>query len=127
MANMKNCLVCGKEFKPCNTCSKSIGDMYNWRRVVCCREHFYYHVPIIEYIRKGISKSEARKELTQAIQDYGEVEFADNIKSVVEEILAEDKKSKKSTKVIINNYVVDDNTISETVVVDELDDNKVIF
>lgn len=127
MANMKNCLVCGKEFKPCNTCSKSIGDMYNWRRVVCCREHFYYHVPIIEYIRKGISKSEARKELTQAIQDYGEVEFADNIKSVVEEILAEDKKSKKSTKIVINNDVIDDNTISETVVVDELDDNKVIF
>lgn len=126
MANMKNCLVCGKEFKPCNTCSKSIGDMYNWHRVVCCREHFYYHVPIIEYIRKGISKSEARKELTQAIQDYGEIDFADNIKSVVEEILAEDKKSKKSTKVV-NNDVIDDNTISETVVVDELDDNKAIF
>lgn len=105
MSNTKECLVCGKEFKPCNTCSRNIDDMYNWRRVVCCQEHFYYHVPIIDYIRKNISKADAKKELEQAIKDYGEITFAENIANVVNEILAEDKKSKKHTK-LIDEFVI---------------------
>lgn len=99
MAETKNCLVCGKEFKPCNTCVKGADELYRWRRVVCSREHFDYHLPIIEYIRGKITKTEARKELKQAIDTYGEIEFADNIKAVVKEILAEEKKSKKTKPV----------------------------
>ena len=96
MTEMKNCLVCGKEFKPCNTCNKSIDENLQWRRVVCCQEHFYYHIPIIEYIRGVITKSEAKAELESVINKYGQIEFVDNIKSVVQDIMTVDKKSKKS-------------------------------
>lgn len=127
MADKKNCLVCGKEFKPCSTCSGAINDMYNWRKVVCCREHFYYHVPIIDYIRKKVSKSEARKDLTKAIQDFGEIEFADNIKSIAEEILTEEKKSKKLAKVVVNTEVDSDNSISETTSIEKSNEDETII
>ena len=99
---MTNCLVCGKEFEQCHTCNKMVDEMYQWRRVVCCPEHFSYHLPIIQYVRKQISKAEAKAELDKAIKDYGEIDFADNIKSVVAEIMAEEKKpkSKKKTAVV---------------------------
>ena len=99
---MTNCLVCGKEFEQCHTCNKNIDEMYQWRRVVCCPEHFSYHLPVIQYVRKQITKTEAKAELSKAIEDYGEIEFVDNIKSVVVEILAEEKKpkSKKKTAVV---------------------------
>ena len=119
MTNTKNCLVCGKEFKPCSTCAGTTNDMYNWRKVVCCREHFYYHVPIIDYIRKQVSKADAKRDLTKAIQDFGEIEFADNIKSIAEEILAEEKKPKKLAKVITNTEVVSDDSILDKTNEDE--------
>ena len=99
---MMNCLVCGKLFEQCHTCNKNIDEIFQWRRVVCCPEHFSYHLPIIQYVRKQITKIEAKAELSKAIADYGEIEFADNIKSVVAEILAEEKKpkSKKKTAVV---------------------------
>ena len=127
MTDTKNCLVCGKEFKPCNTCSGATNDMYNWRKVVCCREHFYYHVPIIDYIRKKVSKADARKDLTKAIQDFGEIEFADNIKSIAEEILTEEKKSKKLAKVVVNTDVDSDNSVSETTVVEKSNKDETII
>lgn len=107
---MMNCLVCGKLFEQCHTCNKNIDEMLQWRRVVCCPEHFTYHLPIIQYVRKQITKTEAKAELSKAIADYGEIEFADNIKSVVAEILAEEKKpkSKKKTAVVDEPTVVND-------------------
>ena len=98
---MMNCLVCGKLFEQCHTCNKNIDEMLQWRRVVCCPEHFAYHLPIIQYVRKQITKIEAKAELSKAIADYGEIEFADNIKSVVAEILAEEKKPKSKKKTAI--------------------------
>ena len=92
---IKQCLVCGKDFEVCNTCSKYTDEVYQWRRVVCCPEHFAYHLPIIQYVRKQITKDEAKKELLSAIDAYGEVNFADNIKPTVAEILAEDAKPKR--------------------------------
>ena len=99
---MINCLVCGKEFEQCHTCNKNVDEMLQWRRVVCCPEHFAFHLPIIQYVRGQISKAEAKAELDKAIKDYGEIDFADNIKSVVAEIMAEEKKpkSKKKTTVV---------------------------
>lgn len=108
---MKQCLVCGKEFKPCGTCVKGVDDNYSWRKVVCCREHFYYHIPIIEYIRGIVSKSEAREKLTQAIKDYGEIEYADNIKSIVKEIMTEEKKIKKLAKSVGEAENISDDTV----------------
>ena len=89
---MINCLVCGKEVEQCHTCNKNVDEMLQWRRVVCCPEHFAFHLPIIQYVRGQISKAEAKAELDKAIKDYGEIDFADNIKSIVAEIMAEEKK-----------------------------------
>lgn len=107
MSNTKNCLVCGKEFKPCNTCISGARDIYNWKKVTCCREHHDYLMPIIEYSRHEISKYEAKKQLEKAINEYGNVTFADNIASLANEILAEDKKIKKHTK-LLNDVVIPD-------------------
>lgn len=87
---MKNCLVCGKEFKACNTCQKGVDEVFQWRRVVCCPEHFSYHIPIIQYSRGKIDKATARYELKNAIDTYGNIEFSDNVKGIVNEIFTED-------------------------------------
>lgn len=107
MSNTKSCLVCGKEFTPCNTCVKGANDIYNWKKVTCCREHHDYLMPIIEYHRHEISKCEAKKELEKVINEYGEITFAKNIAGIANEILAEDKKSKKHTK-LLNEFVISD-------------------
>lgn len=89
MASYRNCMVCGKQFKICSTCIKSIPEELQWRRVVCCSQHFAYHLPIIRYIRKQISKEEAKKELKSAVAAFGEVNYTADIRSVVNEIMAE--------------------------------------
>ncbi len=101
MVELKNCLVCGKEFKPCSTCSKNIPEELQWRRVVCCPEHFQYHLPIIKYVRKEITKAEAKEMLQNVIDAHGEVKFYDNIKAVAEEILGEDKVADIEDKVAV--------------------------
>lgn len=85
----RNCMVCGKRFKICNTCLKSMPEELQWRRVVCCAQHFAYHLPIIRYARKQISRDEAKAELEHAVAAFGDIEFAADIKSVVNEILAD--------------------------------------
>lgn len=89
MAVYKNCMVCGKQFKVCNTCHNTLPEELQWRRVVCCPQHFAYHLPIIRYSRKQISKDEAKADLKAAIEKFGEVEFAADIKSIVNEILSD--------------------------------------
>lgn len=91
---IRECLVCGKEFEACNTCLKGVPENLQWRRVVCCREHFAYHMPIILYVRKVMSKDEAKKELQEAIDNFGNVDFCSNIKDVVDEILADERLEK---------------------------------
>lgn len=90
MITKKNCLVCGKEFVPCSNCNKNVDENLQWRRVVCCPEHFCYHLPIIQYVRGIISKSDAKKELENAIENYGQIDFSDNVKSIVQEIMEEE-------------------------------------
>ena len=87
MDTYRDCLVCGKSFKVCKTCRKDIDEVYQWRRVVCCPEHFQYHLPIIDYIRGNIDKETAKNDLGMAISKYGEIEFVDEIKPVVTEIM----------------------------------------
>lgn len=84
-----NCMVCGKRFKVCNTCLKSIPEELQWRRVVCCSQHFAYHLPIIRYTRKQIKKDEAKAELERAIAAFGKVNFTKDVEPIVEEILSE--------------------------------------
>lgn len=82
-------MVCGKQFKVCNTCLKSVPEELQWRRVVCCSQHFAYHLPIIRYTRKQISRDEAKAELQNAIAAFGKVEFARDVKAIADEILAD--------------------------------------
>lgn len=101
----KQCSVCGKDFVPCNSCDKNIDEALQWRRVVCCSEHFAYHLPIIMYVRGIKTKEEAGKELKTAIENYGEIAFCDNINPTVKELLkeapekpADDKYEKRSSR-----------------------------
>lgn len=90
MTNAKNCLVCGKQFVPCNTCLKNVPEEMQWKKVVCCEEHFAYHLPVILYVRNKIDKATANADLTNAINKYGKIQFTDNIQPVVDEILKDD-------------------------------------
>lgn len=105
----RDCLVCGKSFKVCNTCRKDVDEMFQWRRVVCCPEHFSYHMPIIQYSRGKIDKETARKELQSAIDTYGNIEFCDNVKGIVDEIFAEDVVQEDTTKISFEDNVVVEN------------------
>lgn len=87
---MKNCLVCGKEYPACAFCD-SQNEFLAWRSVVCTQEHFAYHIPIIRYIRKQISKEQAKTDLLNAEKMYGELEYADDIKNIVAEIKGADE------------------------------------
>lgn len=82
----KQCLVCKNTFEPCSTCHQFSG----WRAVVCCPQHYMYHMPIISYERHLISKEQARKELQLAIDAYGMIDFNNNVIKIVNEILADD-------------------------------------
>ena len=114
-------MVCGKEFKACNTCQQNIPETLQWRRVVCCPAHFAYHIPIIMYHNGEYSKDKARTELQNAIDAYGNIEYCDNVKAIVNEILADDVKSELETD--INNVKVSDNNVGNDNV-DEIIQNK---
>lgn len=88
---IKKCTICGKDFEACNVCNNTVSESFQWRRVVCCPEHFLFHEPIIQYVRGNISKEEASKALKKAIKEYGEVEFVENIAPIANELLAVDK------------------------------------
>lgn len=98
MANTvtKQCLVCGSKYQSCIFCD-SQNDFLAWRSVVCKPEHMAYHIPIIAYVRKIISKNEARQQLLEAEKEYGKIEYAKNIKDVVSEIKTTSKGEKKKT------------------------------
>lgn len=89
MELIRHCLVCGKEFKACNTCQQNIPETLQWRRVVCCASHFFYHIPIIMYHNGEYDKERAKIELQNAIDTYGNIEFCDNVKGIVSDILSE--------------------------------------
>lgn len=107
MEIIRHCLVCGKEFKACNTCQQNIPETLQWRRVVCCPAHFAYHIPIIMYHNGEYSKDKARTELQDAIDTYGNIEYCDNVLAIVNEILADDVKSE--LEIDINNVKGSDN------------------
>lgn len=109
MANNKHykkCLVCGKIYESCPYCD-SQNMFYAWRSVVCCEEHMVYHIPIISYIRKIISKEQAQKDLRLAEKTHGKIKYAPEIQSVVDEIMAEDK-STITEDSIIRTFDTDD-------------------
>lgn len=112
MEIIRHCLVCGKEFKACNTCQQNIPETLQWRRVVCCPAHFAYHIPIIMYHNGEYNKDKARTELQNAIDAYGNIEYCDNVKAIVDEIFADDIKLESETD-------VDNIKVSETNIVND--------
>lgn len=112
MEIIRHCLVCGKEFKACNTCKQNTPETLQWRRVVCCPAHFAYHIPIIMYHNGEYNKDKARTELQNAIDAYGNIEYCDNVKAIVDEILADDIKLESETD-------VDNIKVSETNIVND--------
>lgn len=99
MDTYRDCMVCGKSFKVCRTCRKDIDEVYQWRRVVCCPEHFAFHIPIIDYVRGYIDKETAKNDLEKAISQYGEIKFSDDVKSVVAEIMDTNNKVAETTEI----------------------------
>lgn len=96
MSKIERCRVCNNTFEVCLSCDKhtiSNDENYQWRKVVCCPEHFDFHIPIIEYVRKQIDKETAKTRLEKAIEKYGMIEFNDNVKNIVDEILSTEIKS----------------------------------
>ena len=112
MEIIRHCLVCGKEFKACNTCQQNIPETLQWLRVVCCPAHFAYHIPIIMYHNGEYSKDKARAKLQNAIDTHGNIEYCDNVKAIVDEIFADDIKLESETD-------VDNIKISETNIVND--------
>ena len=80
---IKECALCKNKFKPCRSCD---GSVVQWRRVVCCPEHFCPHMTLVEYRDKKINKETAKKQLENAIEIIGEIDFNDNVKGLVNEI-----------------------------------------
>lgn len=118
MEIIRHCLVCGKEFKACNTCQQNIPETLQWRRVVCCPAHFSYHIPIIMYHNGEYSKDKARTELQNVIDAYGNIEYCDNVKAIVNEILADDVKSEPETDIInikVSDYNVGNDNADEII------------
>lgn len=111
MEIIRHCLVCGKEFKACNTCQQNTPETLQWRRVVCCPAHFAYHIPIIMYHNGEYSKDKARAELQNAIDTHGDIEYCDNVKAIVNEILADDINFESGTKIEVDNIKVPDNNV----------------
>lgn len=96
MDTYKECLVCGKLFKVCKTCIKGVDENYQWKKVVCCHDHFNYHIPIIDYKRSNRTETDrkvAREELERVTAIYGEIEYSDEIKPLVAEIMGTDNKT----------------------------------
>ena len=118
----KQCSVCNKFFTPCSSCDKLRiffnDEVYQWRKVVCCPEHFYYHLPIIEYIRGKIDKKTAKEQLSETIEMYGEIEFNDNVLNI--------SITQKGRHVVFMNYNRDVNaeTISQERANEQKDSNR---
>lgn len=87
MEIIKDCSVCKNKFKPCQSCD---GSIVQWRRVVCCPGHFNPHMTLIAFRDGTIGKEIAKKELEDAIERFGEIDFNDNVQALVDEILTEE-------------------------------------
>lgn len=77
-------------FNPCERCIQlsALSSDIQWRRVVCCPQHFEFHMPIINYVRGNISKDDAAEQLIEAMIRYGEPVYNSTVEPIVNEILS---------------------------------------
>lgn len=89
-----NCKICNKEYETCNTCA-SQKKYKPWRSIVDSVEHYKIYLAIHGYtILKD--KEQAKKTL-QGCDLSGLQTFRPEIKTVIEEIMAEPKKNKRTS------------------------------
>lgn len=87
MEIIKDCAVCKKQFKPCQSCD---GSVVQWRRVVCCPEHFSPHVTLVAFRDGLIDKQTAKKDMEDIIKRFGEIDFNNNVQALVDKIFAKE-------------------------------------
>lgn len=88
----RQCAICKKMFEPCAICGSSA----SWRKVVCCEDHFAPHMLILEY--RDTKSAEAKTKLKEIIKKNS-IDFNDNVKPIVDEMLKVEKRTPiKETK-----------------------------
>lgn len=88
----RQCAICKKMFEPCAICGSSA----SWRKVVCCEDHFAPHMLILEY--RDTKSAEAKTKLKEIIKKNS-IDFNDNVKAIVDEMLKVEKRTPvKETK-----------------------------
>jgi hypothetical protein len=96
--NMENlnakCSICGKPYHVCHSCLEQ-KSFKPWRVITDTVEHYKIYLVIHDYTNKTITKNEAKIELEKCNLSNLET-FVPEIKSVITDIIKEDKKS--STK-----------------------------
>lgn len=89
LENNAICDICGKPYRVCHTCQE-IKSFKPWRTVTDTFPHYMIFLTLSDYT-KNKNKEKAKKELSKC--DLSELEtFRPEIKSVIKEIMDDDKK-----------------------------------
>ena len=82
------CDICGKKYHICSSC-KEVKSFTPWRTVTDTMQHYLIFLALSEYT-KTKDKEKAKEELSKC--DLSELDtFNENIKTVIKEIMAEEK------------------------------------
>ena len=82
------CDICGKPYRVCNSC-KEVKSFTPWRTVTDTMQHYIIFLALSEYT-KTKDKEKAKEELSKC--DLSELDtFNENIKTVIKEIMTEEK------------------------------------
>lgn len=89
------CSICGNKYTVCRTCADQLS-LKPWRTVTDTAEHYKIYLAIHGYTLSK-DKEKAKKELERC--DLSELEnFNSEIRSVINEIMTENKKAKTVSK-----------------------------
>ena len=88
------CDICGKKYHICSSC-KEVKSFTPWRTVTDTMQHYLIFLALSEYT-KTKDKEKAKEELSKC--DLSELDtFNENIKTVIKEIMAEEKEKNVET------------------------------
>ena len=88
------CDICGKKYHICSSC-KEVKSFTPWRTVTDTMQHYIIFLALSEYT-KTKDKEKAKEELSKC--DLSELDtFNENIKTVIKEIMAEEKEKNVET------------------------------
>ena len=96
MAELKQCLVCGKKYKYCAHCNKN-GVITTWKNIYCSKECREIFNTCSDYEGKLISQEDAYKKLTELNVNPDTVKKS--VKGTVNKIMTYKPKLTKSRKV----------------------------